>query len=46
MSEHEEMITQFCDVTSIEVDRAKFYLEASNWELAVSETEKNLGIPS
>ncbi|XP_062543587.1 NSFL1 cofactor p47 [Armigeres subalbatus] len=36
MSEREELIKQFSDVTGVAEDRAKFYLEAANGELQVA----------
>ena len=36
MSEHDEMILQFQDVTGVEEERARFYLESAAWQLDVS----------
>lgn len=36
MAEREEQIKQFCEVTGEPEDRAKFFLEASGWNLQVS----------
>lgn len=36
MSDREELVKQFSDVTGVSEDRAKFYLEAANGELQVS----------
>jgi len=36
MSEHDEVIGQFCDVTGVEDERARFYLESAGWKLDVS----------
>jgi len=35
MSDHNELITKFTDVTGVTEDRAKFYLESSNYGLQV-----------
>ncbi|CAD7077120.1 unnamed protein product [Hermetia illucens] len=38
MSDHEDLISQFKDITGTTTDRARFYLESANWtlQLAVS----------
>ena len=36
MSEHDEVIGQFKDVTGVEDERARFYLESAGWKLDVS----------
>ena len=36
MAEQEEQIKQFCEVTGESEDRAKFFLEASGWNLQVN----------
>ena len=35
MSEHADLVVQFCDVTGVEEERARFYLESSGWKLDV-----------
>ena len=32
----QELIRYFIDVTGVETDRAKFYLDSTNWDLSVS----------
>ena len=36
MAEREEQIKQFCEITGQTEDRAKFFLEASDWDLQAS----------
>ncbi|KAG7202892.1 hypothetical protein KM043_010037 [Ampulex compressa] len=36
MSNHEELVSQFTDVTGVESERAQFYLESSAWQLEVA----------
>ncbi|XP_033227754.1 NSFL1 cofactor p47-like isoform X2 [Belonocnema kinseyi] len=36
MASHEELISQFTDVTGVEAERAQFYLESSAWHLDVA----------
>lgn len=36
MSEHDEMILQFQDVTGVEEERARFYLESAAWQLDIA----------
>lgn len=33
---HDELISQFTDITGTTTDRATFYLESSNWTLQVN----------
>lgn len=35
MASHEELVSQFTDVTGVEPERARFYLESSAWQLEV-----------
>lgn len=35
MSDNEELVKKFADVTGVSEDRAKFYLDAANGELQV-----------
>ncbi len=35
MSEHADFVVQFRDVTGVDEDRARFYLESSGWKLDV-----------
>lgn len=35
MASHEELVSQFTDVTGVESERARFYLESSAWQLGV-----------
>jgi UBX domain-containing protein 1 len=36
MADRDELLSQFTDVTGIDAERAKFYLESSAWQLEVS----------
>lgn len=36
MASHEELVWQFTDVTGVEPERARFYLESSAWQLEVA----------
>ncbi|XP_031831698.1 NSFL1 cofactor p47 isoform X2 [Nomia melanderi] len=36
MASHEELVSQFTDVTGVEPERAQFYLESSAWQLEVA----------
>lgn len=36
MASHEELVSQFTDVTDVEPERARFYLESSAWQLEVA----------
>ena len=36
MANHEELVSQFTDVTDVEPERARFYLESSAWQLEVA----------
>ncbi|XP_029048158.1 NSFL1 cofactor p47-like [Osmia bicornis bicornis] len=36
MASHEELVSQFTDVTGVEPERARFYLESSAWQLEVA----------
>ncbi|KAK2581990.1 hypothetical protein KPH14_002426 [Odynerus spinipes] len=36
MANHDELVSQFTDVTGIEPERAQFYLESSAWQLEVA----------
>ncbi|KAI4474554.1 hypothetical protein M0802_015557 [Mischocyttarus mexicanus] len=36
MSNHDELVSQFTDVTGVEPERAQFYLESSAWQLEVA----------
>nr|XP_018908374.1 PREDICTED: NSFL1 cofactor p47-like [Bemisia tabaci] len=36
MSNHDELISQFANIASVETERAKFYLEAADWKLEVA----------
>lgn len=36
MSNHDDLILQFSDVTGVDPDRARFYLESSAWQLDVA----------
>ena len=36
MADHDEMISQFKDVTGVDTERAQFYLESTAWQLEVS----------
>ncbi|OWA51738.1 NSFL1 cofactor p47 [Hypsibius exemplaris] len=33
MADHDEMVSQFINMTGSDADRAKFYLESSNWDI-------------
>lgn len=35
MSEHTKLVEQFLDITGIEEERARFYLESAAWNLEV-----------
>lgn len=35
MANHDELVSQFADVTGVEAERALFYLESSAWQLEV-----------
>jgi UBX domain-containing protein 1 len=39
MADRDELLSQFKDVTGIDTERAKFYLESSAWRLEVSKNE-------
>jgi hypothetical protein len=39
MADRDELLSQFRDVTGIDEERAKFYLESSAWRLEVSKHE-------
>jgi hypothetical protein len=39
MADKDELLSQFRDVTGIDAERAKFYLESSAWRLEVSTRE-------
>jgi hypothetical protein len=36
MSDQQNLISQFIEITGVEETRAKFYLESSGWDLNVS----------
>ncbi|XP_078034991.1 NSFL1 cofactor p47 [Augochlora pura] len=36
MANHEELVSQFTDVTGVESERARFYLESSGWLLEIA----------
>jgi hypothetical protein len=36
MADRDELLSQFTDVTAVDAERAKFYLESSAWQLEVS----------
>ncbi|XP_043255454.1 NSFL1 cofactor p47-like [Colletes gigas] len=36
MASHEDLVSQFTDVTGVESERAQFYLESSAWQLEVA----------
>lgn len=36
MASHDELVSQFADVTGVETERALFYLESSAWQLEVA----------
>ncbi|XP_049814906.1 NSFL1 cofactor p47 isoform X1 [Schistocerca nitens] len=36
MADHDELISQFSDVTGVDSERARFYLESSAWKLEVA----------
>ncbi|XP_014478815.1 PREDICTED: NSFL1 cofactor p47 [Dinoponera quadriceps] len=36
MASHDELVSQFADVTGVEAERAQFYLESSAWHLEVA----------
>ena len=36
MAEHTKLVEQFLDVTGIEEERARFYLESAAWQLEVN----------
>ncbi|KAG1660615.1 NSFL1 cofactor p47 [Nymphon striatum] len=35
-SDHSELVTQFCGVTGVDADRAKFHLESAAWKISVA----------
>jgi hypothetical protein len=35
MADRDELLSQFTDVTGVDAERAKFYLESSAWQLEV-----------
>jgi len=35
MADRDELLSQFTDVTGIDAERAKFYLESAAWQLEV-----------
>lgn len=35
-SDHSELIQQFCDVTGVDEERSRFFLESSNWQLDIA----------
>jgi UBX domain-containing protein 1 len=36
MADKDELLSQFTDVTGVDAERARFYLELSAWQLEVS----------
>lgn len=32
---HQELLSQFCDITGATTERATFFLESANWQLQV-----------
>lgn len=38
MASHDELVSQFADVTGVDAERALFYLESSAWQLEVALT--------
>uniref|UniRef100_U5EYU9 Putative nsfl1 cofactor p47 n=1 Tax=Corethrella appendiculata TaxID=1370023 RepID=U5EYU9_9DIPT len=36
MADHEQVVKEFCDITGLPEDRAKFYLESANFELQLA----------
>jgi hypothetical protein len=41
MADKQQLVEQFTNVTGIDADRAKFYLESASWNLEVSGIEKS-----
>lgn len=36
MSERDDLLSQFTGITGLDAERAKFFLDSSNWQLDVS----------
>lgn len=39
MSDHDTLLSEFVNITAIDEERAKFYLESSAWKLEVNRTK-------
>lgn len=44
MADNADKISQFCVVTGVEEERARFYLESSAWQLDVSSPNNEIRI--
>lgn len=42
MSEHDGLISQFTDVTGVDPDQARFYLESAAWNVEVSQMAREV----
>lgn len=45
MSSNEELVANFREVTGIDEQRARFYLESSGWQLEVTHVMKFMELP-
>lgn len=45
MSANDELVANFREVTGIDEQRARFYLESSGWQLEVTHVNKLIELP-